>query len=114
MSKKKYIDADKLSRFIRDTRLKLPHDVRDFFTRDSMLLNFQQIVDCEPAADVKEVQHGQWVWYEEWGFDGEVHECEEAGYICSNCKQPLDERLFFDDPDEKPPYKYCPNCGACM
>ena len=55
MSKKKYIDADRLSRQISDTRLNLPHDSKDFFTRDFMLLNFQQTIDFEPAADVVEV-----------------------------------------------------------
>ena len=55
MSKKKYIDADRLSRQISDTRLNLPHDSKDFFTRDFMLLNFQQTIDLEPAADVVEV-----------------------------------------------------------
>ena len=52
---KKYINADRLSKQISDTRLNLPHDSKDFFTRDFMLLNFQQTIDLEPAADVVEV-----------------------------------------------------------
>ena len=56
MSEKKYIDADKLSNLISETRLNLPHDSKDFFTRDEMLLNFEQYVNLiEPAADVVEV-----------------------------------------------------------
>ena len=55
MREKKYINGDRLSKQISDTRLNLPHDSKDFFTRDFMLLNFQQTIDLEPAADVVEV-----------------------------------------------------------
>ena len=50
--KKEYIERGALSKFIRDVRKKLPKDSKDYFTRDEMLLNFQQYVDIQPAADV--------------------------------------------------------------
>ena len=53
--KKEYIERGALSKFVRDVRRKLPKDSKDFFTRDEMLLNFQQYVDWQPAADVEPV-----------------------------------------------------------
>ena len=50
-----YIDKKDLIEFIKDTRQRLPHDSKDFFTRDNMLLNFEQIVSQMPTADVVEV-----------------------------------------------------------
>ena len=50
-----YIDKKDLIEFIRNTRQRLPHESKDFFTRDNMLLNFEQIVSQMPAADVVEV-----------------------------------------------------------
>lgn len=99
MSEKKYIDADKLSKLISETRLNLPHDSKDFFTRDCMLLNFQQTIDLEPAADVAEVVHGEWI--------DELVECNgvaEIKSVCSLCGNP--------NKQYKPPY--CPHCGAKM
>ena len=55
MSEKEYIERGALSKFVRDVRRKLPKDSKDFFTRDEMLLNFQQYVDAQPAADVEPV-----------------------------------------------------------
>ena len=53
--KKEYIERGALSKFVRDMRKRLPKDSKDFFTRDEMLLNFQQYVDAQPAADVEPV-----------------------------------------------------------
>lgn len=50
-----YIERGALSKFVRDVRKRLPKDSKDFFTRDEMLLNFQQYVDAQPAADVEPV-----------------------------------------------------------
>ena len=50
-----YINKKDLIDFIKDTRQRLPHDSKDFFTRDNMLLNFEQIVSQMLAADVVEV-----------------------------------------------------------
>lgn len=50
-----YIERGALSKFVRDVRKRLPKDSKDFFTRDEMLLNFQQYVDAQAAADVEPV-----------------------------------------------------------
>ena len=54
-----YIERGALSGFVRNVRKNLPKDSKDFFTRDEMLLNFQQYVDAQPAADVEPVVRGE-------------------------------------------------------
>ena len=53
--KKEYIERGALIAFVKSVRQRLPKDSKDFFTRDEMLLNFQQYVEHQPAADVAEV-----------------------------------------------------------
>ena len=106
---KKYIDADSLSKFIADTRYKLPHDIKDFFTRDNMLLNFEQYVGFIPPSDVTEVRHGRWLnFYGEWS----AAECDLCGecYEVSPDEEPKEE--YFKAFNQA--YKYCPHCGAKM
>ena len=50
-----YINKKDLIDFIKDTRQRLPRDSKDFFTRDNMLLNFEQIVSQMHTANVVEV-----------------------------------------------------------
>ena len=45
------IDADNVEALVRDARKNLPKDSSDFFTRDNMLLNFEQILNLEPTVD---------------------------------------------------------------
>ena len=59
MSEKEYIERGALIAFVSKVRKKLPKDSKDFFTRDEMLLNFQQYVDAQPAADVEPVVRGE-------------------------------------------------------
>lgn len=53
--KKEYIERGALIAFVREVRKKLPKDSKDFFTRDEMLLNFQQYLELQEAADVEPV-----------------------------------------------------------
>lgn len=65
-----------------------------------------------PAADVEEVKHGKWEWFEEkhgTPIDGYDY---DWGWHCSNCKAELSDD--YDDPDTPPKMRYCPNCGAKM
>ncbi len=55
MTDKEYIERGALIAFVSKVRKNLPKDSKDFFTRDEMLLNFQQYVDWQPAADVEPV-----------------------------------------------------------
>ena len=56
-----------------------------------------------------------WVWYEDWtpSTTDSPAECQDAGWYCSNCKWSPNQELSieFDTPEDKPKFKYCPNCG---
>ena len=99
-----YIDKKNLIDFIKDTRQRLPHDSKDFFTRDNMLLNFEQIVSLMPTADVTEVKHGKWEKstrpYSYYQYKCNVCGCDEYSQIVRNGKCEI--------------MNYCPNCGAKM
>ena len=99
-----YINKKDLIDFIKDTRQRLPHDSKDFFTRDNMLLNFEQIVSQMPTADVAEVRRGKWV--EVVGMaPPELH----GLHFCSICKEFALQKRHKECLSD-----YCPNCGAKM
>ena len=105
----RYIDAEELkeqlqnfSKWCRDGR---KHAV-DFIV--------SRILPNMLVANVQEVKTAYWEWFEDCGFDGEVTECSDAGYRCSNCKAVPHESLYFDSPDDLPPFRYCPHCGCLM
>lgn len=73
---------------------------------------FKHMIYDSPAADVAEVNHGKWEWFEEkhgTPIDGYDY---DWGWHCSNCKAELSDD--YDDPDTPPKMRYCPNCGAKM
>jgi len=45
------IDADAIEKFLKRLRRELPKESQDFFTRDEMILNFQQYVHMQPTID---------------------------------------------------------------
>ena len=96
--KKEYIERGALSKFVRDVRRKLPKDSKDFFTRDEMLLNFQQYVDAQPAADVEPVVRGEWQKVYENTTFGAMYRCSVCGETTFNVEN----------------FKYCPKCGTRM
>lgn len=58
-----------------------------------------------PAADVEPVRHGRWEGTADGYADGElVYDM----WACSECG------FDADGAEEKPEWKYCPNCGAKM
>lgn len=90
-----YIERGALIAFVREVRKKLPKDSKDFFTRDEMLLNFQQYVELQPAADVEPAVRG------ELRFN-------KQGYLeCSACGKTL--RMPLTSTYEM---KRCYICGA--
>lgn len=62
-------------------------------------------------------QRSYWQWFEEWTEstpDGPA-ECTDAGWRCHKCGFSLNEISYcFDDPNEPPRIKYCPECGRPM
>ena len=94
------IDADALEKFLKRLRRDLPKESRDFFTRDEMILNFQQYVHMQPTIDAVPVVRGEWKPI----FKG-ADTCE-----CSVCKS----EGFSDSDFGFIATPYCPNCGAEM
>lgn len=60
----------------------------------------EKLVLRQPTIDAEPVRHGKWL-FEEYP-DGYYHS------ECSLCNSWFSEDAFLN------PYKYCPNCGACM
>ena len=92
----KMIGADALEKFLKRLRRELPKESRDFFTRDEMILNFQQYVHMQPTIDAAPVVRGEWIEHED------EMECPQCGYFWNYC----------DNDTER--FNYCPNCGAKM
>lgn len=106
------IDADALEKFLKRLRRELPKESRDFFTRDEMILNFQQYVHMQPTIDAVPVVRGEWKLY---GNDDD----SGMSYWCTACNFQLSEDLFYSGYKngkwiENGVFKYCPMCGAKM
>ena len=101
-----YIERGKLVEFLKQVRRDLPHDSKDFFTRDEMILNLQQFVESKsfvPSEDVEPVRRGRWIKESEHILlvDGTYKEWNN--FYCSECDSP-----------ENAPRKFCAECGAKM
>lgn len=98
------IDADKINtKDVIGGTSKFANDIRQAM---------QDLIDIAPTVDAEPVRHGEWEWFEERNgnpFDGYD---KDYGYRCSCCKSELPDN--YDDPDVKPDFAYCPNCGAKM
>ena len=88
--KKEYIERGALIAFVRGVRQRLPKDSKDFFTRDEMLLNFQQYIECQKAEDVEPVVRGEWIEMRDpygdltgWIHEECGHETQCASNYCS-------------------------------
>lgn len=119
---KKYIDAD-----IVNLKLKQICDNRNTsygIQFGGRAKDFAQLTDNIPAADVKEIVHGEWIEKEHWVplsrdyevsydsycddyYDEKTHSWKEKYWHCSCCSYEASRFM-------KPVYKYCPNCGAKM
>lgn len=69
-------------------------------SKDYCLLTIARYIRTQPTIDAEPVRHGKWL-FEEYP-DGYYHS------KCSLCNSWFSEDAFLN------PYKYCPNCGACM
>lgn len=61
------------------------------------------LVKAQPAADVVEVRHGEWISH----IIGEAGSFDIYAHYCNECD-------FFYESGSEYGYKYCPNCGARM
>ena len=60
--------------------------------------DIEGIVCSIPAANVRTVVHGRWIWR------------TENKYRCNNCGR----HTLVDEVMDEPVYNYCPYCGAQM
>ncbi len=93
-----YINKEKLIKRLEVSPLFLNIKPSGSFVCDGVI----DIVNKQPAADVVEVVHGEWVW-------GKV--CSSKGYCCTNCGAG-----FVGENAEwiAKEHDYCPKCGAKM
>ena len=77
------------------------------------LSDVRKALQMTPTADVQEVRHGYWYWYEEpHSFYDDSFDC---GWKCSCCNNhPDHDNYVADDYENKLDLKYCNNCGAKM
>lgn len=106
-----YIDKDKVIEEI--ARLANRSMVGEI---DEPYLDWKTVVSVifyAQAADVQEVRHGKWYWYEEpHSFYDDGFEC---GWKCSYCNNyPDHDNYVAYNYENKPKLKYCNKCGARM
>ena len=86
--------------------------------RDMALSQLKEIGKClgENMDDVKPVVHSLWIYDLEITPSSPVgpEEIDWAGWRCRECREaPTDDR-DWDNPEDPPLMKYCPNCGAII
>lgn len=105
----KYSETNKIDRMIKD--LKSDETVTSGHTTVDEI-----VTALKTLKERKKKKQGEWVWEEDWtpSTPAGPAECNYAGWVCSECGKFSDEYADRDDPNEKPTYKHCPNCGIEM
>ena len=73
-------------------------DMQDLY----LPIEFLELIDEAPAADVRPVVPARWIPLDIYKSDG--------NYKCSHCNQPC----YVPECMGEPMYAFCPNCGADM
>ena len=81
---------------------------------DEKLKAITNLINGVPSVKSKP-KMGHWMWNCSIIPSTPVspEEIDYCGWVCSECKQFPDDN-DWDDPDEPPHYRYCPNCGCPM
>ena len=88
----RFVDADALKKaFLKP--------LNDFVAGANNSLEIGGIIDAQPTADVREVVHGEWIYYEKM-------------LTCNKCGAEYYDDIIEYCGDDVP--KHCPNCGARM
>ena len=98
---KEYIEREKARTLITNYGKGSINDNRKALDPVDDIIMLAKGVDLIPAADVVEVVHGEWEYYNGSGY-------VKPHFRCTNCGQPRYEHYACND------FKYCPNCGAKM
>ena len=83
--------------------------------KNEQLFNLTQSV-YQAIANGTEVKQGHWIWMvdESPATPVSPYELNWAGWACDHCRKQPDDDSNWDDWDNPPKYKYCPNCGTRM
>lgn len=75
-----------------------------------------EFIDNAIQALEQQPKTGHWVWEidETPSTPVSPYELNYEGWVCDCCHQFPDDICEWDDLDEPPTYKFCPNCGARM
>ena len=121
----KYINADLLKENLDSFFDMTPSYTADYDCGyDDCLTAVQDTISDMPAADVKEVVHGEWIEKEHWiplprdyevsydsdyddCYDEKTHSWKEKYWHCSRCSYEASRSM-------KPWFDYCPKCGVKM
>jgi len=82
-------------------------------------VHYDDMVKCVknmPSVTPQEPRKGHWIWEidETPSTPISPYELNYAGWVCSCCHKFPDDICEWDNPDEPPTYKFCPNCGCRM
>ena len=104
---KEYIERELALQLLEEQMSKTANCTNDEIMKQTYLLakkHAEEYLKTIPAADVKEVRHGRWLY-----VSGEGRYAE---YECSECKK----HVCFDEKIDGtiPEYKGCPHCLAKM
>ena len=107
MTKKKYIDADSV---IKDLRRIVAEPWNHNAAPASWAETYEDLIDIlesEPAADVRPVKRGEWVGYPECLKYPNAYSNDHI--VCSSCEECFS---VLDNDTER--FDFCPHCGADM
>jgi hypothetical protein len=80
---------------------------------NSMLEEVIEAIEEFPSVTpIRPKGHWIWVFDETPSTPNSPYEVNYAGWVCSCCHKFPDDICEWDDPDEPPTYKFCPNCGS--
>lgn len=90
------------------------HDCKEYNQDKHCCPRFNRVIR-DTVEEIKQPKVGHWMW------DCSIipstpvspEEIDYCGWVCSECKQFPDD-YDWDDPDEPPHYRHCPNCGCLM
>lgn len=111
------IDADALMKWLQSPT-GFRTNCEDCTSIDCLDCIIEEAIANAPTIDAEPVRHGRWVWFENWleSTPANPRECLDCGWQCSECKNALEDMVggYWDNPDEMPALKHCPECGAIM
>ncbi len=110
------IDADALIKRLRPKHFDWwGEGEQDNFSKgnNSMLEEVIEAIEEFPSVTpIRPKGHWIWVFDETPSTPNSPYEVNYAGWVCSCCHKFPDDICEWDDPDEPPTYKFCPNCGS--